>query len=105
MDYDNNHPDFLSLVDFEELPPNTSLRLINHIKAGKTITASKMYGSFRDDHLPCFNVSVTVDGEEFKFAALWVDAEFIYHLGRAPYVKESATEIVNYILSFGGEED
>ena len=96
MDYDNNHNDFPGLVEWD--------KVIEVLKSGKTITASKLYGSFHDDHLPCFNVSVTIDGEEYKFAALWVDAEFAYHLGRAPFVEESATEITNYILSFDEEQ-
>ena len=104
MDYDNNHEDFPSLADDDENPNPSCLKMISLVTAGKTITASKMYGSFRDDHLPCFNVSVTIDGEEFKFAALWVDAKFIYHLGRAPYVEESAKEIIDYIVSHSDEE-
>lgn len=103
MDYNNEHQDFLPLGGEEEPSPICS-EMVALLEAGKTIADSKLYGSFRDDHLPCFNVSVTIDDKEFKFVALWVDAEYVYHLGRAPYVEESTAEIVDYIKSHFREE-
>ncbi|MNH36390.1 hypothetical protein D3C79_971750 [compost metagenome] len=74
-------------------------RLRDLLLAESEITDCKMYGQFRDDGLPCYNLSVTVNTEEFKFS-IWcvADASLLFAFARAPFLPEDHKRIVEFIL-------
>lgn len=105
MDFDTDNIDFPALTDIHELENRQQqldfkdlYQMLGH---GTPITATKFYGEFEDDHLPCYNLSVTVNNREFKFGLYcFVNAEFIWHFGAAPYSKVSHEKVRELIISY-----
>lgn len=103
-DFDNERDDFPALWTYDDEGPGVvifdqSQRLRDLLLAESEITASRIYGQFRDDGLPCYNMSVTVNAEEFKFS-IWcvADATLLFAFARAPFLVEDHQRIVQFIL-------
>lgn len=104
-DYDNDLIDFPMLWNCDDdeetltFPPE-ALRLRELLQSGSEITKSQIYGQFRDDSLPCYNLSLTVNQEEIKFS-MWhmTDATFLFALARAPFLSEDHQRVVEYVLA------
>ena len=104
MDFDNINTDFPGLMDFHELENQQQARDLKDLYLmlghGTPITATKIYGEFSDDHLPNYNVSVTVNNREFKFCLCYFcDVSFIWHLGAAPYSQESHAVVRDFLIN------
>jgi len=104
-DFDNDRDDFPSLWTYDDEGPGVVIfdqaqRLRDLLLAESEITATRMYGQFRDDSLPCYNLSVTVNGEEFKFS-IWhvVNAPLLFAIARAPFLVEDHKRVVEFILN------
>lgn len=105
MSFDDQRDDFPILMDyFENENPQlvADLEELYHLLAGGAkMTETSLYGQFSDDHMSCYNVSVTVNGKEFKFCMMYiVDATLIFHLARAPYSDTAQAEVVGYINDY-----
>ena len=102
--YDDINKDFPLLQDLEDGDVERFAHLRDLLLNDGHISASLMYGSFIDDHIPNYNVSVFVDGVEYKFCMGWIaNATIIFHLALAPYKVESHKQIVDYIMAFINE--
>ena len=103
-DFDNDHSDFPALWTYDDEGPGIVIfdqaqRLRDLLATESEITASRIYGQFRDDGLPCYNLSVTVNTEEFKFSIWCVeDATLLFAFARAPFLPEDHQRVVQFIL-------
>lgn len=97
MDYNKDLPEFPGLSDIHELDDQVKAQelkgLYDDLVAGHRITATAFYGEWEDDHYPCFNLSVTVNGKEHKFGMFWMaGSEFLFRHGAAPFVEAAHEE-------------
>lgn len=104
QDFDNDLIDFPALFSYNEnddlvIPPQAT-RLRELMEAKSSISDCKFYGQFRDDGLPCYNLSITVGVEEIKFS-IWCmeDVSLLFSMARAPFVSEDHKRVVEYLLS------
>lgn len=99
--FNDIHDDFPLLQDLEGEQLTNFQKLRDHLVADSKITDTSMYGSFIDDHIPNYNVSIVVEGNEYKFCMGWIDeAGIIFHLARAPHKEESHNEILQYLMAY-----
>ena len=102
-DFDNDRNDFPQLVAFDGednlIIPDHGMRLRNLMLAESEIMDCKLYGQFRDDGLPCYNMSVTVNQEEIKFSIWCVeDSSLLFAFARAPFLPEDHKRVVAFLL-------
>lgn len=105
MMYERAHDDFPRISDD---PADLTAEQLKHflklkqlLDSGERITASLLYGSFRDDHIPSYNVSVFVGGEEFKMCMPYIaDADLLFSLAAAPYKDTDHQQVLDYLMVY-----
>ena len=101
--FNNHHSDFPGLAGIHEMENQVKAHelkeLYLNLGHGAPITATSFFGAFEDDHLPCANVSVVVNGKEHKFCILWeATQQHIFHFGRAAFDKHAHQIIRDYLI-------
>lgn len=94
---------FPGLMDYFELEDAQQIADFNELyhllEAQSEITATNMYGAFEDDHLPCYNIGIVVNGKEYKMSLMYIcDGSFVFNIARAPFMTEDHAIVVKYLM-------
>ena len=92
-------PDIVEDVEVGDDTVQVIHPLVELFEAGKQIEALSVEEEWKDDHCPCFNIIVTVEGKKYGFAARWLNSSGVRLFYRAEVnPKEYNDEIVEYVL-------